>query len=152
MRFRALSLRAAVAAVASLAAVFLGGCSPYFFAVTEPPPAHQGRFAGEDDKGVEQILISKGVAVAIECREPWLGDPCAHATAISANPAIVAVLPSHLSEARDPYPYRYGYYGNSAYTAERTGFVVAGVAPGETTITVSTLDGDRVFKVIVANR
>jgi len=130
-------------------ALFLGGCSPFFFAVTEPPPAHQGRFAGDDEKGVDQIVVSKGVAIAIECREPWFGEPCAHATARSENPEIAVVLPTHLTEVKDPTPYR--YYGG-APSRERTGFVVAGVAKGETTITVSSTDGDQVFHVIVADR
>lgn len=133
-----------------LAALALGGCGPYFFTVTDPPPAHQGRLAGTDEKGVEQIVISKGVAIAIECREPWLGEPCAFAEARSADPAIAAVLPSHLSEARDPMAY-YRYYGQSP-SAERSGFVVAGVEVGETTITVSSVDGEKTFHVIVAKR
>ncbi|MFO0613834.1 MAG: hypothetical protein U0414_14675 [Polyangiaceae bacterium] len=140
-------MRAFVAAIAALA---LGGCTPYFFAVTDPPPAHQGRFAGTDDKGVEQIVLSKGVALAIECREPWLGEPCAYTSATSANPQIAAVLPSHLSEVKDPMPYR--YYGPAYNPQPRAGFVVAGVSPGETTITVASADGDRVFRVIVASR
>lgn len=129
--------------------VLLGGCSPFFFTVTEPPPAHQGRFAGDDEKGVEQIVVSKGVAIAIECREPWFGEPCAHATARSENPEIAVVLPTHLKEVPDPTSYR---YADPMFRAERTGFVVAGVAKGETTITVSSTDGDQVFHVIVADR
>lgn len=131
-------------------ALALGGCGPYFFTVTDPPPAHQGRFAGTDDKGVEQIVISKGVAIAIECREPWLGEPCAFAEARSANPAIAAILPSHLSEARDPMAY-YRYYAQPN-PSERSGFVVAGVEAGETTITVTSVEGERTFHVIVASR
>lgn len=140
---RALSFAGAVALLGA------SGCTPYFVTVTDAPPAHQGRFAGTDDKGVEQIVISKGVALAIECREPWLGEPCAHAEAFSENPAIAAVLPSHLAVARDPFAYRYG----PAYDPpDRSGFVVTGVAVGETMVRITSIDGNRTFRVIVANR
>jgi hypothetical protein len=153
VKARAVVKSIALAALA-LGGVALSGCTPYFYPVTDVPPAHQGRFAGVDAKGIDQIVLSKGVAMAFECREPWLGDPCANATATSADPRIAAVMPTHLQEAQNPWGnrYMYGGYAESQIGAQRTGFVIAGVEKGETTITVSSTDGNRTFHVIVAER
>jgi hypothetical protein len=92
-----------------------------------------------------------GVALAFECSDPS-GEPCAKATATSADPAVARVLPAYIDDVSE----RWGPYGPAPHwgwhgPAPRSAFVVWGVAPGTTLLSVRTESGNEELRVSVVS-
>jgi hypothetical protein len=128
-------------------AVSSAGCKPFIAPVTSAPIDHEGRVEAEEFNDADDIIhVSKGAAIAVECRaEPWW-QPCSGATARTENNAIARVLPAHLEKYRSPW-------GNTDYvdadSSHRSSFVVVGVDAGETVLHFETQDGNRAFHIVV---
>jgi hypothetical protein len=117
----------------------VSGCGPYLAALTAPPPS---RTAALDDVA-QTIELSAGVALAFSC-DSWAARPCQGAEARTDDPAIARIYPAHLSQlSRDGGPGQRG-------PRIETGFVIAGLKPGTTTLRLSSDDGEVVFAVEVA--
>jgi len=110
------------------------GCNPSFTAITAAPP---GKVASLNDEDHE-IVLSRGVAVAVECTYEG---PCGNMSAVSTDAAIAEVHTAYL-DSLEEYAGREGRQNRSA-------FVVSGRAPGSAAITVRSSDGDVVFAVTV---
>ena len=119
-----------------LALSALVGCAdPNLEAITSPPPGKQAELVDSSD--ARTIKLSEGVALGFDCK--YENAPCAGASAEVGDPAIARVFPSYVDEL-------------SSYLCDREGsgncskpgvvFVVLGGKPGETTLTVTTDDGD----------
>lgn len=118
------------------------GCSPSLYAVSTPPPTRDAEHSSipfQDDV----LRLSRGVAIAFDCYDPFLGGSCREATAKIDDPEIAKVFPAHLERAKDPY---YGGYGDAR---RRSGFVMVGVKEGRTTVHVQSAEGVRNVVVIV---
>ena len=113
-----------------------------FSAVSSAPVSKEGVMRIEDDRPT--IRVSKGVALAIECRDTWMGSPCENATAQTVDAGVAKVLPAHLDKARDGFMQTY-----DSASSQRTIFVVAGVDAGETELRITSGDGNKSFHVIV---
>lgn len=119
----------------------LMGCSPDLAAVTVPPP---GAVAELDDTE-ETIELTRGIALGFECT--YQGHPCDSATAEIADPAIASVFPAYVDLLnRD-------YNGSALATGkQRTVFVIVGNQAGNTTLELSSDDGDLSFSVKIVDR
>lgn len=122
------------------------GCAPMVNTVSVAPPARVGTLWVKTRDGEDTIRVSKGVALAIECRDVWWGGPCENAKATTKDPKIARVLPAHLDKVKSPW-------GDSSYTFEnasqRTVFVIAGREEGQTELTIASEDGNRTFLISV---
>lgn len=132
-----LVIAAALLGLASTATGCIG-----FAAVSSAPPAKEGVIRLEDDRST--IRVSRGVAIAIECREQWWGSPCENAVAKTSDPRVARVLPAHLEKFRDGFMQTY-----DSGDSQRSIFVVAGVDAGETNLTIQSGDGNKSFHVVV---
>ena len=116
----------------------LPGCGPYLAARTTPPPL---RTAVLDDVA-QTIELSAGVALAFSC-DNWTAMPCQNAKARTDDAAVAQVYAAHLNQlSHDWGPGQRG-------PRVETGFVIAGLKPGKTTLRVSSDDGEAVFAVEV---
>jgi hypothetical protein len=114
------------------------GCAPYLSAVTTPPPLRTAQL----DDWAQTVELSVGVALAFSC-DDWTAMPCQGAKASVEDTAVAQVYPAHLNQlSRDWGP------GQRGPRAE-TGFVIAGLKPGSTTLHVMSEDGDVAFAVKV---
>ena len=109
------------------------GCKPRFEAATTPPPGYTGRL----NSAKRTMLISRGVALAFTCAKHG---PCRNAAARSVNSSVAQVLPGYLDRLEETY---------LRGKAPETTFVVTGVAVGQTTIYVTSDDGDASIEVTV---
>lgn len=108
-----------------IAILLCGGCGPWLYAASTPPPGAIGTLDTDD----ETAEISEGTALAFRCED---AGPCQHATATSDDPDIADVLPANLARL-DPAVF-------SGMAAPAT-FVIVGKAPGHTRIRVRSSDG-----------
>ena len=104
-------------------------CTRYT-SLTVPPPGRVADLHGND----ERLEISSGVAFAFECRTQW-GGRCSRQVSVT-DPKIAEVHPAYLD---DLDWYRGGQFIPSSY-------VVVGVSPGETTLTV---EGEDPLRIVV---
>ncbi len=122
------------------------GCAPLVSTVSVPPPSRSGSLWVKSRDGEDTIRVSKGVALAIECRDIWWGGPCENAKARTNDSKIARVLPAHLDKKPSPR-------SDSSYTYEnanhRSVFVIAGVEAGQTELTIASDDGNRTFQILV---
>ena len=116
----------------------LPGCGPYLAALTTPPPTRSATL----DDAAKTIELSTGVALAFSC-DAWTALPCQNAKARVDDPAVAAVYPAHLNQLTHDWG-----QGTRGPRIE-TGFVVAGLKAGKTTLRVSSDDGDVAFAVDV---
>ncbi len=121
-------------------AVTVVGCSPILSTMSSAPPTRIATLDNMDD----EIRISKGVALAISCRNGFWYDPCENASAQTDNPQVAAVVRAHLEKYRRDTGFVY-----EGYADERAVFVLAGVTPGRTTLRIAADDGTRELEVIV---
>lgn len=118
------------------------GCSPTLYAVSTPPPTRDAEHVQtpfQDDV----VRVSRGVAMAFDCYDPFLGGSCRDASAKIDDTEIAKVFPAHLEREKDPY---FGGYGDAR---RRSGFVLVGVKQGRTTVHVQSAEGVRNVVVIV---
>lgn len=126
--------RALLAALLALPS--LAGCDPTFTALTAPPPTA----VAEYDAAKAAVRLTQGIAFAIECT--YQGYACASVKAQAVDPKIVHVLPAYLdllAPAENTYNRK----------ANRSVLVLVGDAPGETTLTISSDQGDRDLAVTI---
>jgi len=126
------------AVVILFVAIACVGCQP-LFSMSSAPPTTTAAFNWHQDR----IDISKGVVLAMSCRDVWWGGPCQNMTVSSDDPTIAAVQLVHL----DKYMNQAGF----VYDAhrQRSLFLIAGVRPGVTKIRVGGDDADEVIHVYV---
>lgn len=130
------------AAILLALSAMAAGCTPTLYAVSTPPPtrdAEHSQTPFQDDV----LHVSKGVAIAFDCFDPFLGGSCRDASAKIDDPEIAKVFPAHLEREKDPY---FGGYGDAR---RRSGFVMVGVKEGRTTVHVQSAEGVRNVLVIV---
>ncbi len=125
--------------VPCLAAALLG-CSPDLAAVTVPPPGA----VAELDSTEDTIELTRGIALGFECAKQ--GRPCGAATAEVEDASVASVFPAYVDLLnRD--------HGNALPTGEpRTVFVLVGNQPGNTTLNISSDDGDVSYGVTILDR
>lgn len=112
--------------VFALFAVLLGGCGPWLYAVSTPPPGSIGNLDTDD----ERAELTEGSALAFRCDD---GGPCQGAKATSDDPSIAEVMPAALA--------RLDMAIWDGFTPQTT-FVIVGKSPGKTRIRVRTSDGN----------
>lgn len=123
----------------AIAALLLGACHPYLYAISTPPPGRVGWL----DSDKRTLEVSSGVAIAFACEK---GGPCKNARATSDDPTIADVVPAHLArldERIDPG------FTPTVSMVPATNFVVVARAPGKTVVHVRSDDGDRDLTVTV---
>ena len=109
-------------------------------ALTVPPP---GKVAQLDAEKLT-LSISRGVAFAFECTEyNNYSGPCRDTTVSSADPAIATTFDSYLDELATAYD------GGDLGPRSKSAFVVVGLAPGATKLTVATKEQDLTVDVTV---
>ena len=117
----------------------LTGCGPSMFAVSTPPPtrsgAHQVDLFDED-----QIKLSRGVALAFDCADIWPGNPCSIASLKTENKKVAQVYPAFLERQKTPW---------GTTVEPRSAFVLTGISPGETVMTVVSDSGTRAVVITV---
>jgi hypothetical protein len=101
--------------------VLLTGCGPSLYLASAAPPGRVVRGA----ENPNHIDVSEGVAVAVECVK-FGGGACREATATTADPTIARVLRGHISGLSRSYD----------GTGNSSSFVVVGVTPGRTKLSV----------------
>ena len=120
-----------------LTVALLGGCSD-MVQLSTAPPTKTAEISDTDDFAI----VSSGVALAFECN--YESNPCREAEASIDDDDVAQVRPAYMSELTDSY-----------YLPEpRTVFVLVGLEPGDTEMTVEWVgpnggDHDRVFEVTV---
>jgi hypothetical protein len=116
--------RARVGAVVAISLSALG-CCPAVFPVSSAPFGREGSIAGVIDLTGDRVIhLSKGVALALECRDKWEWSACDAMSVTSASPGIARVLPAHLDKYRSPYGMT---EWQDADISHRAAFVVMGV-------------------------
>jgi len=112
--------------------------------VSSGPPNTQAEF----NIVTNDVVLTKGVALAIACHDVWWGGPCENLRVSSDDPSIATVAFVHLDKYRSPggYVYSEGYQQHH----QRAVFVVAGVSPGRTLVRVGGDDADEVLAVTVS--
>jgi hypothetical protein len=139
--------RAVLAGFLALATSALAGCRPFIMPVTSAPIDHEGSVDGVVFQGAnDTVHLSKGVAIAVECRDEAWYTPCSNATARTGNVAIARVVPAHLEKYRSPWGTTEWVDADSSH---RSAFVVMGVEAGETDLFFDTEEGNRHFHLIV---
>ncbi len=122
------------------AAAALIGCSPDLAAVTVPPPGA----VAELDNIEETVALTRGIALGFECT--YQGNPCASATAEIEDPAVASVFPAYVDLLNRDYG------GNALPTGkQRTVFVIVGNKAGDTSLSLSSSDGDVSFSVKIVD-
>jgi len=122
-------------------AALLIGCSPDLAAVTVPPPGA----VAELDSTEDTIELTRGIALGFECS--YQNSPCASATAEVEDPSIAAVFPAYVDLLHRDHG------GTALPTGKpRTVFVLVGNQPGDTTLTISSDDGDVSYAVKILGR
>lgn len=113
-------------------ALLVSGCDPRVSALTEAPPLA----VAELDTSGPSIRLTEGIAFAMECIS-YSGTSCENATASAEDPAIAQVFPAFvdLLAPGDAYQRAIG-------SEPRSVFVVVGQKPGNTTVSISSKDGD----------
>ena len=120
----------------------LGACGEVSFeAITTAPPDRVADLNEEEGT----ITLSRGVALAIECTSSGSGHhgPCENMTRRVDDPRVALALPADVDELRDRYE------RGSVDTRQAAVLVVAGRAPGTTTVRVTTDRGGASFDVTV---
>ncbi len=120
-------------------ALCCSGCSPLWSMSSAPPTAK-----AELDHDTDRVELTQGVALAISCRDIWMGMPCEDMTVESDDPAIARVSFVHL----DKYRHDAGFVYDPSHP--RATFLIAGVRPGVTKVRVGGKDADEVLEVHVA--
>jgi hypothetical protein len=127
----------------ALVLVSTAACTASFEGVSVAPPGRQARL--ETEAGFfhpsHHVVLSRGVTLAITCTDEGL--PCRRAEASIDDPRVAAVRPAHL--------HRLQRDGLGAATSTATAFVVTGLAPGRSTIRVSTAGHDGTIDVRVVD-
>ncbi len=120
-----------------LATILCGGCGPWLYAQSTPPPGAVASLDTDD----ERAEISEGAALAFRCEK---SGPCQHATATSDDPEIADVMPASLARLD------LAFWNGEAAPAT---FVIVGKSPGRTRIRVRSSDGgvNLSVKVIAAD-
>ena len=118
-----------------LAASWCASACTHYQALSTPPPDR----VAELNRSEGVVTLSPGVALGLECVNPW-GNPCAPDQVSVADPRIAKVYLAHLGHLEE-------YTSGSSLP---TSFVVVGVQPGETMLTVPGEDPLRI--VVVAER
>ena len=108
-----------------IAILMCGGCGPWLYAMSTPPPGAVGTLDTND----ERAEVTEGAALAFRCEK---SGPCRHATAVSDDPEIADVLPANLARLDDAF-----WNG----VAPPSTFVIVGKSPGRTRIRVRSSDG-----------
>lgn len=133
-------MKRALAAFALLA----GGCSEVTLsALTVPPPGKTAHLDDEDDT----LDLSRGIAIGFECTgsdDGYYG-PCRDAKVYVDDPEIAAAYTSFMDTLAESY--NTGHAGARAKTA----FVIVGLQPGKTQVTVDTKDGNVTLDVTVTD-
>ncbi|MBL8744398.1 MAG: hypothetical protein JNK04_24995 [Myxococcales bacterium] len=111
----------------------LSGCGPHMFAVSTPPPTRSGAHR-VDVFDEDHIKISRGIALAFDCADIWTGAPCSIASLQTEDKKIAQVYPAFLEREKTPW---------GTNVEPRSAFVLAGIAPGETVMTVVSDSGTR---------
>lgn len=124
---------------AALVLSTLTGCGPSMFAVSTPPPTRSGAHH-VDVFDEDQIKISKGVALAFDCADIWTGNPCSIASLQTENKKVAQVYPAFLERQKTPW---------GTTVEPRSAFVLTGIAPGETVMTVVSDSGTRSVVITV---
>ncbi|MBL9021408.1 MAG: hypothetical protein JNL21_04380 [Myxococcales bacterium] len=128
--------RLSLVALALLAST---GCSPALGGLSGAAPGltlkHEHVAFGDD-----VVTLSEGTAYALDC---WtLDGPCDSVRAVSSDPKIAEVLPSHLERRMD-------WYGELRAAPAKPGFVIAAMSPGETTISFQDGGAETRIRVVV---
>jgi hypothetical protein len=118
----------------------LSGCGPYLAALTAPPPLQTATL----DDVAQTIELSAGVALAFSC-ESWAAMPCQNAKARTDDAAVAQIYQAHLNHLSRDWGAGPGQRGPRI----ETGFVIAGLKPGKTTLRLSSDDGELAFAVEV---
>lgn len=116
-----------------LVILLTGGCGPWLYAMSTPPPGAVGMLDTDD----ERAEVSEGAALAFRCEKHG---PCKHATATSDDPEIADVLPANLARLDEAF-----WNGVQPPTT----FVIVGKAAGRTRVHVRSSDGDVTLDVVV---
>jgi hypothetical protein len=127
-------------ALPALAAALIG-CSPDLSALTVPPVGAVAELDNEE----ETIELTRGIALGFECK--YQGSPCADASAEVEDPGVASVFPAYvdlLAPATTD--------GRPAGDKPRSVFVLVGNQEGETTLNLSSSDGDVGFTVTIVAR
>ena len=123
----------------TVALISLAGCGPALGGLSGAPPGltlkHENVPFGDD-----VVTMSEGTAYALDC---WTMDgACDSVRAVSADPKIAEVLPSHLQRQMT-------WYGELRSAPAKPGFVIAAMSPGETTISFHDGGAETKIRVIV---
>jgi hypothetical protein len=133
--------RALLLASVSLA---MSGCSPRYAALTSPPPFTVGELCDADDCGGEQIRLTQGMALAFDCVN-YNYEPCTNVHARVEDPSVAIVFDGYLDNLSSP---DFSYDGLAGAQPEGA-VVVVGKQVGQTTLTVSSDDGETTFDVTI---
>jgi hypothetical protein len=123
-------------------AVLAAGCGEVTLsALTVAPP---GKTAHLDNEA-EAIHLSRGIAIGFECtaNEDDYHGPCRKAKIYVDNPDIVAGYTSFMDTTLDSY--EGGYEG----ARQRSAFIIVGLQPGTTDVTIDTDDGNVTLDVTI---
>ncbi len=131
-----------------VASIFVAtGCSPTLFPISSAPPEREGSIRGMVEGTDENIIhLSKGVALALECRSEWDFEACQKMAITSREPKIARVMPAHIDKYRTPWGTTEWFDADKSH---RGAFVVMGVESGETDIELTSSEGNRAYHVIV---
>lgn len=124
------------------AAVLATGCGEVTLsALTVAPPGKTAHLDDEDDT----LDLSHGIAIGFECTASEGGyyGPCRDAKIYVDNPDIVAGYTSFM-DTLDP-----SYNDGPAGARAKTAFVVVGLQPGTTQLTIDSKDGNVTLDVTV---
>lgn len=113
-------------------ALLVCGCDPRVSALTEAPPTA----VAELDTSARSVRLSEGIAFAMECIS-YSGTSCENASAASADVSIAQVFPAFVDMVAPGDAYQ-----RSIGDEPRAVFVVVGEKPGDTTISITSGDGD----------
>ena len=110
-------------------------------ALTVAPPGKTAHLDDQDDT----LDLSRGIAIGFECtssEDSYYG-PCREGKVYVDNPDIAAAYTS-FSDKLDP-----SYNGGAAGARAKAAFIVVGLQPGKTQLTVDTKDGNVTLDVTV---
>jgi hypothetical protein len=137
-----LGIKALASASLMVASWMMTGCSPIVFAASSPPvktEAELQRPVFENNR----IELTRGVALALDCREPWFGQPCDDMKVQTDDPSIATAHIAYLEKYRSDWGYVY------EEGRQRSALVLAARAPGRTVLRIHSDDGDAMLEVIV---
>lgn len=133
-------MRRGLLAIAMLA----GGCGEVTLsALTVPPPGKTAHLDDEDDT----LELSRGIAIGFECTssEGSYYGPCRGGKIYVDNPDIAAGYTSFMDSLAPSYD------DGPAGSRAKSAFVIVGLAPGKTNVTIDTDDGNVTLDVTIAD-